>query len=97
MFAEVFKEITGHRVRVCTLEGPVNGVVERVSDNAVVLRPDAGFDEAACRQRLRASLSAYKVPRHFFVCEKAELPFTDSGKIDKRRLATLLEERTRDA
>jgi len=64
---------------------------------ALVLRPDADFDEAACRQRLRASLSAYKVPRHFFVCEKAELPFTDSGKIDKRRLAALLEERTRDA
>jgi acyl-CoA synthetase (AMP-forming)/AMP-acid ligase II len=64
---------------------------------ALVLRPDAGFDEAACRERLRASLSAYKLPRHVFVCEKAELPFTDSGKIDKRRLATLLEERTRDA
>jgi len=60
---------------------------------ALVLRPEADFDEAACRQRLRASLSAYKVPRHFFVVEKAELPFTDSGKIDKRRLAAWLEER----
>jgi hypothetical protein len=45
LFAEVFKEITGHRVRVCTLEGPVNGVVERVSDDAVVLRPDAAQGE----------------------------------------------------
>jgi acyl-CoA synthetase (AMP-forming)/AMP-acid ligase II len=60
---------------------------------ALVLRPDAVLDEAAFRKRLRASLSAYKVPRRLFACEKSELPFTDSGKIDKRRLAALLEER----
>jgi acyl-CoA synthetase (AMP-forming)/AMP-acid ligase II len=57
---------------------------------AVVL--DAGRELSAeeCRRRLRAELSAYKVPRHYFFCEKAELPFTDSGKIDKRRLSAQL-------
>jgi len=45
MFVEVLKEMTGHRVRVSTLEGPMNGVVERVSDNAVVLHPDAAQGE----------------------------------------------------
>jgi acyl-CoA synthetase (AMP-forming)/AMP-acid ligase II len=60
---------------------------------ALVLAPDARLDEASLRKRLRSSLSAYKVPRHFFVCEKSELPFTDSGKIDKRRLAELLAQR----
>jgi acyl-CoA synthetase (AMP-forming)/AMP-acid ligase II len=57
---------------------------------AVVLERGAELDAAACRERLRAELSAYKVPRHFFFCEKAELPFTDSGKIDKRKLEPLL-------
>ena len=45
MFVEVFKDMIGHRVRVCTLEGPANGVVERGSDDAVVLRPDAAQGE----------------------------------------------------
>ena len=45
MFAEVLKEITGHRVRLSTLEGPMNGIFDRVSDDAVVLRPDAAQGE----------------------------------------------------
>ena len=49
----------------------------------------------ALRERLRTELSAYKVPRHVFFYRDGELPFTDSGKIDKRKLAPLLEERVR--
>jgi len=60
---------------------------------AIVLKPGASLDAAACRERLARDLSAYKVPRHYFFCEAAELPFTDSGKIDKRRLAAILEAR----
>ena len=60
---------------------------------AIVLKPGASLDADACRQRLVRDLSAYKVPRHYFFCDKAELPFTDSGKIDKRRLAAILEAR----
>lgn len=57
---------------------------------AVVLNRGAHLDEATGRRRLRAELSAYKVPRYFFFEEKDALPFTDSGKIDKRRLAERL-------
>ena len=60
---------------------------------AVVLKPGAQLDALACRERLSKDLSAYKVPRHVFFTAKEELPFTDSGKIDKRRLAALLAER----
>jgi acyl-CoA synthetase (AMP-forming)/AMP-acid ligase II len=60
---------------------------------ALVLKPGAALDADACRARLSEVLSAYKVPRAIFVCDTAELPFTDSGKIDKRRLAALLAER----
>jgi acyl-CoA synthetase (AMP-forming)/AMP-acid ligase II len=60
---------------------------------ALVLDSGRELSAAQCRERLRAELSAYKVPRHVFFCAKAELPFTDSGKIDKRRLAAQLAER----
>jgi acyl-CoA synthetase (AMP-forming)/AMP-acid ligase II len=60
---------------------------------AIVLDAGRELGAAECRSRLRAELSAYKVPRHFFFCAKQDLPFTDSGKIDKRRLSALLAER----
>jgi acyl-CoA synthetase (AMP-forming)/AMP-acid ligase II len=47
-------------------------------------------DADALRERAREQLSAYKVPRHFFFYADGELPFTDSGKIDKRNLTELL-------
>ncbi len=60
---------------------------------AVVLAPGERLTVEALRERLRADLSAYKVPRHVFFCAREELPFTDSGKMDKRRLAELLASR----
>jgi acyl-CoA synthetase (AMP-forming)/AMP-acid ligase II len=69
---------------------PVRG--QRVAA-AIVLNRGEALDADACRARLRGELSAYKVPRHLFFCERAQLPFTDSGKIDKRRLAAQLAQR----
>ena len=60
---------------------------------ALVLERDATLDAEEARQQLRSELSAYKIPRHWLFAAKEELPFTDSGKIDKKRLATLFEER----
>ena len=68
-------------------------VVSPVSYEATGLPAGASFDADTCRERLKADLSAYKIPRQVFLCEKGELPFTDSGKIDKRRLAAILAER----
>ena len=44
----------------------------------------------ALRARLRRELAAYKVPRLVHFAAPGSLPFTDSGKIDKRRLRALL-------
>jgi len=63
---------------------------------AVVLERGRALDAADCQAALRRDLSAYKVPRHVLFFEKSELPFTDSGKIDKRRLEPLLFERISD-
>lgn len=61
---------------------------------AVALKPGASLDEAVVRERLRAGLSAYKVPRHVAVfASQADLPLLDSGKVDRRRLAQILDER----
>jgi acyl-CoA synthetase (AMP-forming)/AMP-acid ligase II len=57
---------------------------------AVVLQAGRSAEAEDLRARLKAELSAYKVPRHLFLYTSAELPFTDSGKIDKRQLASLL-------
>jgi acyl-CoA synthetase (AMP-forming)/AMP-acid ligase II len=62
---------------------------------AVVLDAGRTLDAVSLRERLRGELSAYKVPRHVFFAPRSELPFTDSGKIDKRRLAQQLAERIR--
>jgi len=56
---------------------------------AVVLKRGARLDAETARARLREQLSSYKVPRDWWFAAKEELPFTDSGKIDKKRLAAL--------
>ena len=35
-------------------------------------------------------MSAYKVPRHIWVCAKADLPFTTTGKLRRGELADLM-------
>jgi len=60
---------------------------------AVVLAPDAEPDVAALQQALRLELSVYKVPRHILFLAAPEIPMTDTGKLDARRLKRLLAER----
>jgi acyl-CoA synthetase (AMP-forming)/AMP-acid ligase II len=59
---------------------------------AVVLEAGARISGEELRGRLRRELAAYKVPRRLVIASLEALPFTDSGKIDKRRLAQLLAE-----
>jgi acyl-CoA synthetase (AMP-forming)/AMP-acid ligase II len=85
---ETFPEVVS--AFVVGLPDPVRG--QSVAA-AVVLKRGAALDAGTARARLREQLSSYKVPRHWFFAAAAELPFTDSGKIDKRRLAALLADR----
>jgi len=62
---------------------------------AVVLDSGRALETSELRERLRKDLAGYKIPRHVVFALKAELPFTDSGKIDKRRLAELVAARLR--
>jgi acyl-CoA synthetase (AMP-forming)/AMP-acid ligase II len=56
---------------------------------AVVVQP--GLDEAALRERLKAELSAYKIPKRFLALPAAEIPLLSSGKVDMRQLRKLFD------
>lgn len=63
---------------------------------AIALRPGEQLDADEARARVKAEIASYKVPRHIAVfADQTELPWLDSGKVDRRRLAALLEERFR--
>lgn len=64
---------------------------------AVVLKQGAEISPEDLRDRLRSELSAYKVPRHYFFYGDGELPFTDSGKIEKRRLTEMIVQQISEA
>lgn len=56
---------------------------------AVVVQPN--LDEGALRERLKAELSAYKIPRRFVALTRAEIPLLSSGKVDTQRLRKLFD------
>ncbi|MEQ8841821.1 MAG: class I adenylate-forming enzyme family protein [Acidimicrobiales bacterium] len=61
---------------------------------AVVLRPGHTTDVEQLRARVKAELSSYKVPRHVATyASPDELPWLDSGKIDRRAVQQSLIER----
>jgi acyl-CoA synthetase (AMP-forming)/AMP-acid ligase II len=65
---------------------------------AIALRPGEALDEAEARARVKEAIASYKVPRHIAVFgDQTELPWLDSGKVDRRRLAALLADRFREA
>lgn len=60
---------------------------------AVVAVPDASavFDEAVLRERLKADLSAYKIPKRFIAVPRSDIPLLASGKVDAQRLRKLFD------
>jgi acyl-CoA synthetase (AMP-forming)/AMP-acid ligase II len=63
---------------------------------AVVTVPGAAVDGHELRQRVKAEIATYKVPRHIEVfTDRSQLPWLDSGKADLRGIKALLAERYR--
>ena len=59
----------------------------------VVLRAGSTVGDGELRTFCQASLASYKVPRHVFVVEDADLPRTGTGKIEKAALRRAAEAR----
>lgn len=57
----------------------------------VALEDGASFDESACRERLKAELSAFKIPRRFAAVPAARIPVLSSGKVDLSRLTEVFD------
>jgi acyl-CoA synthetase (AMP-forming)/AMP-acid ligase II len=66
---------------------------ERGQAVAAVVVTDAGVDEAALKERLRQSLSVYKVPRRIIALAPAEIPLLANGKYDMPKLTALVQAR----
>jgi acyl-CoA synthetase (AMP-forming)/AMP-acid ligase II len=48
----------------------------------VVVDDGAEFDEASLRERLKAELSTYKIPKRFVAVSRTAIPVLSSGKVD---------------
>ena len=59
----------------------------------IVPAPDAVFDETALRDYCRERLARYKVPQYVLAMRAEDLPMTATGKVQKFRLASLVQER----
>ncbi|WP_426574709.1 class I adenylate-forming enzyme family protein [Aquihabitans sp. McL0605] len=61
---------------------------------AIALRSGEALDGDVARTRIKGDLASYKLPRRIAVfADQKDLPWLDSGKVDRRRLAAILEER----
>ncbi|MDR3657637.1 MAG: class I adenylate-forming enzyme family protein [Mycobacterium sp.] len=59
---------------------------------AVIAQPEgAAFDEAVLRERLKAELSTYKIPKRFLALPRNEIPLLSSGKVDRQQLKKLFD------
>ncbi|MGE0878135.1 MAG: class I adenylate-forming enzyme family protein [Acidimicrobiia bacterium] len=63
---------------------------------AIAVAAGVEVDLADLAKRLRADLSAYKVPRRWLVISAEEFPTLANGKPDRRGIAAMLAERSRE-
>ena len=75
---------------------PVEDNMEKVVA-AVALSPGASVSEADLKAFVKNEIASYKVPKHIAVfASQTELPWLDSGKVDRRALTASLIDRFRD-
>ena len=61
---------------------------------AIALRPGETLEPEVVRSRVKEEIASYKVPRHVAVfANQTDLPWLDSGKVDRRRLTAILVQR----
>ncbi|MCV7383315.1 class I adenylate-forming enzyme family protein [Mycolicibacter longobardus] len=75
-------KVTGLVAHVIGIPDPDRGQVVA----AVLVRRDGDIDETELRDRLRAELSAYKIPRIFTTVAADDVPLLSSGKVDLHAL-----------
>lgn len=90
---EVEEVLLGHpSVEQAHVVGLPDPRQEEILAAAVVLKDGAAASEEDLRAFCRRGLAAFKVPRHFRVVQRADLPLTATGKVQKFRLQEMLAE-----
>jgi acyl-CoA synthetase (AMP-forming)/AMP-acid ligase II len=79
--------------RQCIVFGLPDPARGQVVTAVVVAEQDTEVDEATLKKQLAAKLSSYKIPRRILRLAQAEVPVMSSGKIDMRRLSSLVQQR----
>ncbi len=81
-------KVTGGRTaHVIGIPDPERGQVVA----AVLVQDDGAVDVSDLRERLKAELSAFKIPRRFAAIPAAEIPLLASGKVDRVQLARMFD------
>ncbi|MDP1794807.1 MAG: fatty acid--CoA ligase family protein, partial [Acidimicrobiales bacterium] len=72
---------------------PTDNLMEKVVA-AVALNPGASVDEDALKTFVKNEIASYKVPEHIAIyASQTDLPWLDSGKVDRRALTAQLVDR----
>ncbi|MFG1929288.1 class I adenylate-forming enzyme family protein [Mycobacterium sp. NPDC048908] len=79
----IAKVTDGTVAHVVGLPDPERGQVVAA---VIALEDDDEFDEAAVRDRLKAELSTYKIPKRFVALPRSLIPMLSSGKVDTAAL-----------
>jgi fatty-acyl-CoA synthase len=88
---EVEEVLLGHpAVEQAYVVGLPDARREEIVAAVVVLREGHDAEPEALRTFCKAALAAYKVPQEFRLLRRDELPVTDTGKVQKVRLAEML-------
>ncbi|MGE4340226.1 MAG: AMP-binding protein, partial [Pigmentiphaga sp.] len=79
----------------------VVGVPDTVRDEIVaalvVPRPGHTLNVDALVEHCRSSAAVYKVPRFIDIADAEDVPLTDTGKVSKRHVQSMLTEKYRQA
>jgi acyl-CoA synthetase (AMP-forming)/AMP-acid ligase II len=86
--------VTGGLVaHVLALPDPQRGqLVAAVVAVEAGLEKGTEFDEAAVRERLKAELSSYKIPKRFAAVPRSAIPMLSSGKVDLAALQKVFDD-----
>ena len=92
--AEVEEILASHpAVELVFVTGIADSRLDEALAAVIVTRSGCSVTEAELAAHCRATLAAYKTPRHFRFVDAAALPLTTTGKLKRNELPALFAEK----
>jgi fatty-acyl-CoA synthase len=90
--AEIEAVLAAHpAVELAFVTGLADARLDEALAAVIVVKHGFTLDETALRDHCKATLAAYKLPRHYRFVDAGALPLTTTGKLQRNRLASLFE------